>query len=316
MLIKKIISLILLILITNYLMASKKIANINDIKINIRKLKSCVKFLTEIRPYRRFGNIESLDKTANYILKKFKKYGKSAEYQIFKADNIAHKNVLCYIGPEQGPRLIIGAHYDVCGDQPGADDNASAVAGMLEILRIVSSVSKQLKYRIDFAAYCLEEPPHFGTENMGSYQHAKFLKESGIHVKAMICLEMIGFFTEEEHSQRFPAAPMKLIYPSKGNFIAIVANMDSSSLSAELQEYMKQSNIDVQRLVATSFLPGIDFSDHRSFWEFGFEAVMITDTAFYRNYNYHKITDAIHTLDFDKMSETTKALAWAIINLK
>ena len=296
--------------------ASLKNSGINRIKVDIDLVKSHVRYLTEIRPYRNYANPSSLEKSAEYIMREFKKHGNKAEYQSYKVAGKDFKNVLCFLGPEDGRRVVLGAHYDVCGDQPGADDNASGVAGLIEILRILSAFSGDLGYRIDFAAYCLEEPPNFKTKNMGSYRHAEYLKKSGAHVKGMICLEMIGYFTDNENSQDFPAAPMKLIYPSTGNFISIVSNMTSALLGKELQKYMSKADIDVQRLCAPSIVPGVDFSDHWSFWEFDYDAVMISDTAFYRNENYHQPTDTFDTLDFARMSEVIKGVAWAILNLE
>ena len=296
--------------------ASMENSGINRIKVDIGMIKSHVRYLTEIRPFRNYANPESLEKSAEYIMNEFKKYGSKTEYQSYKVAGREFKNVLCFLGPEDGTRVVLGAHYDVCGDQPGADDNASAVSGLIEILRILSPFSKDLRFRIDFAAYCLEEPPNFKTSNMGSYRHAGFLKKIGAQIKVMICLEMIGYFTDRENSQDFPAPGMKLIYPSTGNFISIVSNLASASFAEELQIYMSKADIDVQRLSAPSILPGVDFSDHWSFWEFGYDAVMISDTAFYRNENYHHPTDTFDTLDFTRMSEVIRGVAWALLNLK
>jgi hypothetical protein len=291
-------------------------AGIGKIKPDVEKIKSHVKYLTDIRPYRNYANPASLEKSAEYILGEFNKYGKQPCYQSFKVAGRDFKNVLCFLGPEDGRRVVLGAHYDVCGDQPGADDNASAVAGLLETLRILSRYSGDLACRIDFAAYCLEEPPNFKTRNMGSYRHAEFLKKSGAPVRGMICLEMIGYFTDREHSQEFPAPGMELIYPTTGNFISVVSNIASASLGKEVQDHMSRSRINVQRFSSPSIIPGIDFSDHWSFWEFDYEAVMVSDTAFFRNKNYHHATDTYDTLDYTRMSEVVKGVAWALLNLK
>lgn len=293
----------------------KKKSDISDICVDIENLKAHVKFLTEIRPFRNFNNPDSLDRAAGYILDNFKEHGRDAAYQIFNVRGGEFKNVMCYLGPEKAKRIIIGAHYDVCENQPGADDNASAVAGLIEILRILSPLSDSLKYRIDFVSYSLEEPPNFGTRNMGSYHHAAMLGENKIKVKGMVCLEMIGFFTEREGSQELPFALMKFLYPSKGNFISIVANIESLGFSRNMQRFMRRADIDVQSLCAPSIIMGVNFSDHKNYWEAGYNAVMITDTAFYRNPNYHQSTDTIDTLDFQKMSEVVRGTAWALLNI-
>jgi len=116
----------------------------------------------------------------------------------------------------------------------------------------------------------------------------------------MICLEMIGFFTDKENSQSYPLAIMKLFYPSTGNFIGVVNNYGSSSFAAQIKKHMSATSINVEMLKAPSFVKGVDFSDHRNYWKFGYDAVMITDTAFYRNKNYHQDTDTIDTLNLVK----------------
>ena len=212
--------------------------------------------------------------------------------------------------------MIVGAHYDVCGNQPGADDNASAIAGLLEIARFAKKHESELPYRVDFVAYALEEPPFFGTAQMGSYVHAEFLHNNNVNIKGMICLEMIGFFTDKENSQSYPLAILRLFHPSTGNFIGVVSNFRSSSFAAQVAKHMGATSVDVRTLKAPSFVTGVDFSDHRNYWKFGYDAVMITDTAFYRNLNYHQETDLMNTLDFDKMREVIKGVCWSILNMK
>lgn len=194
--------------------------------------------------------------------------------------------------------MIVGAHYDVCGEQPGADDNASAVAGLLEIARFAKRHEAELPYRVDFVAYALEEPPFFGTTKMGSYVHAKYLYENDIKVRGMICLEMIGFFTDRKKSQRYPLPFMGLFYPGTGNFIGVVSNYGSSSFAKQVSRHLKATAVNVETLKTPSILTGVDFSDHRNYWKFGYSAVMITDTAFYRNPNYHEPSDTMETLDY------------------
>lgn len=132
----------------------------------------------------------------------------------------------------------------------------------------------------------------------------------------MASLEMIGFFSNEKKSQEYPVSIMKLFYPTKGDFIAIVGNYRSSRLIRHFFSNMKSSSINIEQLKAPSFLTGVDFSDHLNYWEFGYKAIMITDTSFYRNPNYHMKSDTIETLDFHKMAEVIKGLYWSLINIK
>ena len=125
---------------------------------------------------------------------------------------------------------------------------------------------------------------------------------------------MIGYFTDVPKSQEYPLSLMKLVYPTTGNFIGIVGNFSSSKLVKHVKTHMKVTNIDVESLVSPSLLPGVDFSDHLNYWAFDYKAVMVTDTSFYRNPNYHKKTDTIDTLNFEKIGEVVKGVYWAIIN--
>ena len=287
-----------------------------DPDINTDNLKQTVLTLTSITPPRNYSNKKSLEKSVEYISQKFIEYGFTPKKQQFNVNGTFYENIIVSAGPQNGERVIVGAHYDVCGDQPGADDNASGIAGLLEIARFAKKHEDKLPYGVDIVAYCLEEPPFFGTTNMGSYVHAASLHEKNIKVRGMICLDMIGFFTDEKNSQKYPLAIMRLFYPDKGNFISIVSNFGSSSLANQLFRNYKYTSINAKTLKAPEFITGVDFSDHRNYWKFGYDAVMITDTAFYRNPNYHDSSDTMGTLDFSKMKEVVKGICLTLINIK
>jgi len=287
-----------------------------DPEISIENLEATVRHLTEITPSRSSDHPESMRNSAAFIFGKFAQYGLIPEDQEFEVQGERYVNVIASVGNPEADRLILGAHYDVCGDQPGADDNASGIAGLLGIARFAKKHESELPYRVDFVAYALEEPPYFRTPHMGSYVHAESLHKSKVKVRGMICLEMIGFFTDKKKSQSYPLAILRLFYPSKGNFIGIVGNYGSASLVRKIAKHMKASSIDVRTLKAPAFVTGVDFSDHQSYWKFGYDAVMITDTAFYRNPNYHLTTDTIDTLDFARMNEVVKGVCWGILNLR
>ena len=283
-------------------------------KNQIDRVYKDVEFLTSIRPYRNYLNIGSLNKTADYIYRTFKEFSEEVYFQEFPVGGNRYKNVICSINTHLEKRIIIGAHYDVAGDTPGADDNASGVAGLLELLRLLHN--KKTNYRIDFAAYTLEEPPFFGTKKMGSFIHAESLYKEKAKIKVMISLEMIGYFSDKEGSQQFPLPFMNFFYPEKGNFIGVVGNLFQRGITKRIRDLMRKgSDISVYSINAPSILPGVDFSDHRNFWHFGYNAVMITDTAFYRNPNYHRKTDTIGTLDFEKMYSVIKGIKYALLNL-
>ena len=284
-----------------------------DLGINIENLIQTVHFLSTLDPPRNYKNLASLQMSAEYIVQKLKQYGLSPTRQRFTVSGRTYENIIASVGPVEGGRLIVGAHYDVHDKFPGADDNASAVAGLLEIARFAKRHEAKLSYRVDFVAFCLEEPPFFRTKYMGSYTHAESLHENNVEVLGMICLEMIGYFSDQESSQSYPLSLMRLFYPGTGDFIGVVGNFSSSSLVKQIAKHLKSTRVPVQTLRAPAFLTGVDFSDHLNYWKFGYKAVMVTDTAFYRNPNYHKPTDTIDTLNFKKMKEVIKGLCWAIL---
>jgi len=286
-----------------------------ELVVRVDAMRDTVAFLSEMQPPRNYRNKESMQRAADHIATAFESCGLAVSRQRFQARNNEYQNVIGVLGPEEAERIIIGAHYDVCGDQPGADDNASGIAGLIESARILSRYATQLTHRVEFVAYALEEPPFFKTEYMGSYVHANSLHEQDVPVKGMICLEMIGYYSSTEGSQRLPLAPLKLIYPDRGDFIGVVGNYSSSKLVKSVQEHMQHAGIDVHRLIGPTAIPGIEFSDQLNYWKYDYSAVMITDTAFYRNPHYHEPTDTIDTLNFEKMKEVIKGVCWAVLNL-
>jgi len=236
--------------------------------------------------------------------------------QTYNVNSRKYSNIIASYNTEKEERVIVGAHYDVAGDTPGADDNASGVAGILQIGRFLKLYRPKLKHRVDLVAYTLEEPPFFGTDKMGSYIHAKTLYKEKAKIKVMLSLEMIGYFSDEPDSQQFPLPFFKFFYPDKGNFIGVVGKMGQKKITKRVEELIKKgSSIPVYSINAPVFLLGVDFSDHRNFWKFGYNAVMITDTAFYRNPNYHRRTDTIGTLDFERMSEVVKGIYNVVLNI-
>ena len=225
------------------------------------------------------------------------------------------ENIIASIGPEDAERVIVGAHYDTFGNQRGADDNASGVAGLIALAKLLKEHEHRLTRKVELVAFTLEEPPFFRSENMGSYVHAKNLSDTKVKVRAMIALEMIGFFSNEKGSQDYPLSLLHLFYPDEGDFIGVVSNMSSRRLKSEFRDLMSKSDIKVRSLSAPAWLAGIDFSDHLNYWKFGYDSIMVTDTAFYRNKNYHQATDTIDTLDFTKMSEVVRGLFYGVLYL-
>lgn len=267
------------------------------------RLQEHVKFLASITPSRNSKNIASLNKAADYIKAEFSKYNCDIQEQVFPIQGQDYRNIICSFGPKDAERVILGAHYDVHFDNnPGADDNASGVAGVLELARLLFELKPYLKHRVDLVAYTLEEQPHFRERTMGSFVHAESLVKDKTKIKLMISVEMIGYFSDAPGSQFYPLSFLNVLYPGKGNFIGVIGKSFDRSLVKRAKELMKVSDkLPVYSINAPSFVPGIDLSDHRNFWHFKLPALMITDTAFLRNPHYHRPTDTPDTLDYDRM---------------
>ena len=268
------------------------------------RLEVDVRYLAEIEPARTSRQQGSLDRAATYIVDSFAMAGCAPRAQAFTVDHVEYRNVICSFGPQDAPRLVIGAHYDVAGDgNPGADDNASGVAGLIELARLVGAEKPVLEHRLDLVAFTLEEPPHFRSENMGSYVHARGIADDGVEVKLMISIEMIGYFSDEPGSQAYPMGFLEWLYPDRADFIGVVGGLFDRSSVARVKSLMAvNGDLPVHSINAPAALVGIDFSDHWSFWQHGLPALMVTDTAFLRNPNYHMPTDGPDTVDYQRMA--------------
>ncbi|MGB1103513.1 MAG: M28 family peptidase [Crocinitomicaceae bacterium] len=282
------------------------------------QLYNDVDFLTSIDPPRNYKNRGSLEAVCDYIKSQIIHSGGLPREQKWTVEGDSYSNIIVNYLPEKEEKLIVGAHYDVYGDYPGADDNASAVAGLMECIRLIFQEQPELDYGIEFVAYCLEEPPFFGTEAMGSYIHAKSLFENRTKVLGMICFEMIGYFSDEPNSQPYPTEALAAIYPNTANFIVAVGTEKYRDFNSPVHiKMLDNAEIDVQMISfpdANNSLSAL--SDHHNYWRFGYPALMINDTSFIRNPNYHEPTDTIDTLDFEKMAAVVSATYQAIKNIK
>ena len=276
-------------------------------------LKQHVNILCSKFSPRDFHHQENLYLTAAYIFEQFKLSGADVYEHTYEVDGAGYKNVIAEYGPESPSVIIIGAHYDAVTGTPGADDNASGVAGILELARLFSTVS--FPSRVILAAYTLEEPPFFASKLMGSAVHARALKEQQVGGKLMICFEMIGYFSDEPGSQQFPVPFLKLYYPTTGNFIAIVDQLFSIQAGKMKRHIRKAIDLSVYSINAPKWLPGVDWSDHLNFWKQGHPAVMITDTAFYRNEEYHSDDDTPDRLDYERMAKVVHGVYSYVLHL-
>lgn len=259
---------------------------------------------------------DELTAAKEYILSSLKAMGHTPVLQDYPYRDRIFSNIIVSIPGKTDPGdiVLIGAHYDTVAGTPGADDNASAVALLLEMCRLLRHETPERTLRLVF--FTLEEPPVFRSDFMGSAVHAREARSRQENIVAMISLEMLGYYSDEKGGQSFPFPLMSLIYPTTPDFVAVVGNLSSRGLVNNIASSMRKTGgIGVETLSTFSFVPGIDFSDHRSFWKMDYPAVMITDTAFYRNPNYHTEKDTIDTLDFTRMSALLPALVQAAKDL-
>jgi hypothetical protein len=278
-------------------------------------LKRHVSYLSaEIEPR---NNTESLGLAASYIERELTLPGAEMSVQKYfagmapaPAGEPEQKNIIARFGGMNGPLVVVGAHYDVCGELPGADDNASGVAGLLELGRLLSACPPEGP--VELVAYSTEEPPYFGSDQMGSAVHASSLRKAGVDVAAMICLEMIGYFVEEQPA----TVPMlKFIYPQHGYFAAAVGRLSDRRLVRAVKKCFRGStDLPIYSYTGPTSI-GADLSDHRNYWFNGYNAVMITDTAFLRNPNYHTAGDTADTLDYVRMAKVVDGVMSSVLHL-
>lgn len=277
------------------------------LEAHVRKLS------VELAP-RDESHIENLDRVAAYIKDEFSQTGASVSEQPYRVQGKSYRNVIAQFGPDSAERIVVGAHYDTAGPLPGADDNASGIAGLIELARLLGQQSPPL--RIELVAFTLEEPPYFGTTGMGSSVHAESLRKQNVSVRAMFSIEMIGYFSDAPGSQHFPASIFGVLYPSKGNFIAVVGRLREGLLVRRTKAAMSEAApLPVYSINAPTLVSGVDFSDQLNYWHAGYSAVMITDTAFFRNRNYHTAQDTFEKLDYKRMAMVVEGVYAAVIDL-
>lgn len=239
---------------------------------------------------------------------------KEPEISSWKDENgITYKNFSLFFKGEKSNKIVVGAHYDSFEDTPGADDNASAVAVLLALARKLKNI-KNLPYDTELVFYACEEPPFFGSDAMGSFKHA--LSCNTENTAFMICLEMVGYYSEIPNSQDYPLPLMSLIYGSKANYLLLVSDFRSRNVLKAMQQELKGSSMIYKRFVSPFKSFGLDWSDHRNYWSKKIPAIMVTDTSLFRNANYHQLTDTPDTLDYEKMSILTNDLLKIITNIK
>lgn len=290
-------------------------------KVDSARLQAHVKRLSVDFYPRSFEQSGNIERAAGYILDEFKASGAVVTVQEVTVLGKTYKNIIGSFGPKVGPLLVIGAHYDSHGDTsavtplgytpdshtPGADDNASGVAGLIELAHLLGR--EPPSQAIELVAYALEEPPHFRTEHMGSAWHARSLKSAQREVRLMLSLEMIGYFSDAPGSQAYAIPGMQHLYSDRGDFVALVGKLGSFGAMRQSKAIMSgATDLPVYSINAPQLLQGIDFSDHQSYWNEDIPALMVTDTAFLRNKNYHLAGDTYEKLDYHRMVKVVQAV--------
>jgi hypothetical protein len=317
--------------------------------VRVERLKADVQFLTAIQPSRNYLNPSSLDKASAYIFKKFKQCTNRLKYQTYsvalkgQAKNVEkrtgvnvrtgktsdsenlYKNVIASFGPtvDRLPRIVVGAHYDVCGDQPGADDNGSGVAVVLELARLFAALKPSLSRRIDLVTYTLEEPPFFRTSQMGSAVHARSLAEANVDVHVMISVDMIGYFSKTDKPHRLFRVHLADETVVPGRSTCLIGRTGEEELSRTIGNYMMASGsskenitpLHVVMLNRKQSTAGFDYSDHLNFWKNGYPAVMLTNFVVCSGSYYHTKRDTIEKLNFEMLTEIVKRLYRTLIKL-
>lgn len=256
-----------------------------------------------------------LEKARDYIAEQFRLSGYEPGLRGFQYRGQGFDNVEAVLAAgSSGESLVVGAHYDTVPGSPGANDNASGVAALLELARALKG--RDLPLSVRFVAFPNEEAPYFNTgEGMGSVAYAKRFADPAREIRGMLSLESIGFYSDVPGSQEYPPL-VGNFYPDEGNFIAFVGNLRSRSLVREaVRAFRSVATIPSEGAALPSWVAGVSWSDHRSFWEVGVPALMVTDTAPFRDPHYHLPTDTPERLDYEAMARVVQGLEHVIVAL-
>ncbi len=254
----------------------------------------------------------ALAAAADYVAEQWREQGYEVARQTYEVAGLDCSNLAIEIPGASRPDeiLLVGAHYDTVETTPGADDNASAVAVLLELSRALAAAAPALTVR--FVAFVNEEPPFFPFGKTGSSVCARAARQRGERIRLMISLEMLGYYRSEPGSQRYPPL-FRWFYPRRGDFVAFVSNLRSRrELRGLVDAFRASSDFPAESAATFAWVPGVGWSDHLAFWRAGYRAVMVTDTAFYRNPHYHGPGDTPDKLDYRAMARVAGGLAGAL----
>lgn len=278
----------------------------------VARLESHVVMLAKTIGRRNIENPEGYNAAEIYLASQLEEIGYKVQRQTYPVGE--HQSVNLW-AEQKGSRdeiVVLGAHYDSADSgTPGADDNASGCAAVLELARMFRDHKDGPTLR--FVFFANEEPPYFHKETMGSLVYARQCQKDGDKIVGMLSLECIGFFSDEAGSQKLPA-PLAASYPTTGNFIAFVSDLGSKALMEKcLTSFRAAQTMPAEGIAAPTALDGVNWSDHWAFWKCGYPAVMVTDTAIYRNPNYHMTSDTAASLDYEKMAAVVEGVRQVVV---
>jgi Zn-dependent M28 family amino/carboxypeptidase len=258
----------------------------------------------------------SLAEAAGYIEQQWQNLGHAVQRQVYPSRDVEVANLeIEYTGSAHPDEIVvIGAHYDSVINCPGANDNATGVAALLEISRRLRD--KNPARTVRFVAFVNEEPPFYRTSEMGSLMYARACKKRRDNIVAMLCLETLGYYSDRPKSQFYPF-PLGILYPDTANFIGLVSNTKGRPLIRRIKSsFQTHSSFPVQSVAAPDLLPGIGWSDHWSFWQQGYQqAVMVTDTALYRYDHYHSRRDTPDRIKYEEFAQVVAGLGPVVADL-
>ncbi len=279
------------------------------------RLRAHVEMLAGTIGERTVWRYPSLQRAAEYITDSLSAVGYITQRQTFEVSRLPISNIEAVLSGTTKPDeiIVVGAHYDTVSDCPGANDNATGVAATIELARRFASSPRART--IKFVAFVNEEPPFFKTPQMGSLVYATAAKDRGDRIVGMLSLETMGCYSDVKGSQRYPA-PVGLLYPDVGNFIGFVANVKSTRLLLKARRaFKRRTAFPLQCAALPDAIPGVGWSDHWAFWQAGFPALMVTDTAPFRYQWYHTAHDTPDKIDYDKLAQVVDGLEAVIASL-
>jgi len=278
-------------------------------------LRQDVVALAESIGERNLTEPQALTRAARFIEQELAQAGYAVERQTYDVDGQEVSNLEVELPGSRRPKeiVVVGAHYDTIPGCPGANDNATGVAAVLALARALGD--RRIDRTLRFVLFVNEEPPYFQTDRMGSLVYPRRCRERNEDIRAMVCLETLGYYSDRPGSQDYPPL-VGSMFPSTGNFVAFVGNLGSRGLVKNaIQSFRDAGRFPSEGAALPGWMPGIGWSDHWAFWKAGYDAIMVTDTAPYRYADYHRLTDTVDKIDFDRLGRVVAGLESVVLEL-